>query len=353
MRPRSSSLIKLFGFTLLRNGVKYDYSFKESLLSLEPIVEKTYLALDSGEDTTAEVVRGISSVKIIPSQWDMTLAKGHVLSVETNKALGALRADYGNDDNVWGIYLQADEVLHEDDYELLKRDIEEANRTGCDVVSFRYLHFWQTHHHLAIAKNWYPQEIRAIKLKSDVRSYGDAQSFQGHTKIYYTEARIYHYGHVRDQNIYKKKMEDMSKLYDADATKSKYYNQKDRDKEYTDCILYFGTHPQVMKERILRMGDVWELPIKDEIFLVGNKQDYSEKILKAVAAKKIHWMLNESRVKPGMIVVDLHPGFLKKLLGYSIVPKKMKSKHAHEWSRDFRFILQLSEKDIGFTRDLH
>lgn len=350
MRLKSLNLTRLFGFTLLRNGVKYDYSFKESLLSLEPIVEKTYLALDAGEDTTAEAVKSLPSVHIIPSQWDMFLAKGLVLSVETNKALDALKADHGTEEHNWGIYLQADEVLHEDDYEILKRDIEEADRTGCDAVSFRYLHFWQTHHHLAIAKNWYPQEIRAIKLKSEVRSYGDAQSFQGHTKIFFTEARIFHYGHVRDQNVYRKKMEDMSKLYDADATKSKYYNQKDRDKDYTDCILYYGTHPQVMKERILRMGDVWELPVLEEIFLVGNKSDYSEKVLNSVAAKKIYWMYDESRVKPGMKVVDLHPGFLKNLLGYSQVPAKMKSKHAHKWTNDFRFILQLSEKEIGFTR---
>lgn len=333
--------------------MKYDYSFKESLLSLAPVVEKTYLALDAGEDSTADVVKTLPSVHIVPSQWDMSLAKGLVLSVETNKALDALKADHGEEDHSWGIYLQADEVLHEDDYEILKRDIEEADRTGCDAVSFRYLHFWQTHHHLAIAKNWYPQEIRAIKLKSGVRSYGDAQSFQGHTKIFFTEARIFHYGHVRDQNVYKKKMEDMSKLYDADATKSKYYNQKDRDKDYTDCILFFGTHPLVMKERILRMGDVWELPVLEEIFLVGKKSDYSEKILNSVAARKIHWMYDESRVKPGMKVVDLHPGFLKKLLGYTQVPFKMKSKHAHKWTNDFRFILQLSEKEIGFTREKH
>jgi hypothetical protein len=345
-------LIKLFGFTLLRNGVKYDYSFRESLLSLEPIVEKTFLALDPGEDSSADAVQKISSVKIIPSKWDMTLAKGLVLSVETNKALSALRAEHGDDENAWGLYLQADEVLHEDDYEILKRDIEEANRTGCDVVSFRYLHFWQNHHQLAIAKNWYPQEIRAVKLKSNVVSYGDAQSFSSHNKTFFTEARIYHYGHVRDQNVYKKKMEDMSKLYDADATKSKYYNQKDREKDYTDCIPYYGTHPLVMKERILRMGDVWELPVVEEIFLVGEKKNYSEKVLKTIAAKKVHWMINESRVKPGMIVVDLHPGLLKKLLGYSKVPAKMKSKHAHLWSAEFRFILQLSEKEIGFTRDL-
>jgi hypothetical protein len=177
-------LIKLFGFTLLRNGVKYDYSFKESLLSLAPLVEKIYLALDKGDDTTEEEIKKFPFIKIIPSTWDMNLKKGLVLSVETNKALEALRADHGQEDEAWGIYLQADEALHEDDYEILKRDIEKAQSEGCDAISFRYLHFWQTHHHVAISRKWYPHEIRAIKLKTPIESWGDAQGFRNYKKIF-------------------------------------------------------------------------------------------------------------------------------------------------------------------------
>ena len=106
--------------------MKYDYSFKESLDSLAPIVEKTYLALDSGTDSTESEVRKLPNIQIVPSVWDMSLQKGLVLSVETNKALEALRTDHGSESNAWGVYLQADEVLHEDDYEILKRDIEKA-----------------------------------------------------------------------------------------------------------------------------------------------------------------------------------------------------------------------------------
>ena len=189
--------------------MKYDYSFKESLLSLAPLVQKIYLALDRGEDQTESEIQKLPFVKIVPSTWDMTLKKGLVLSVETNKALNALKADHGNDDEAWGIYLQADEVLHPDDYEILKRDIEEAARLGCDAISFRYLHFWQTHHHVAISKKWYPQEIRAIKLKTSIESWGDAQGFRLYHKIFNTEARIYHYGHVREQSSYNEKMRDM------------------------------------------------------------------------------------------------------------------------------------------------
>lgn len=329
--------------------MKYDYSFKESLLSLAPIVEKTYLALDPSDDSTEEELKKIPSVKIIPSVWDMNLKNGLVLSVETNKALSALRTDHGKDLNAWGIYLQADEVIHESDYELLKRDIQSAQESGYDALSFRYLHFWQTHHHLAIAKNWYPHEVRAIKLNSNVVSWGDAQGFKHFQKIFYTEARIFHYGHVRDQSIYKKKMEDMSRLYNTNETLTKYYNVKDRDKEYTDCLLYFGTHPQVMKDRIQRMNDIWELAFRDEIFIVGNSFDYSAELIKSIAAKKVNWISKRREAPKNSLIIDTRPGWIQRLLRQTKVPIKMKSKSARPWGKDFLLTLHLSEKEVGLT----
>lgn len=340
MPQKSSSSNKLYGFTLLRNGVKYDYPFKESLLSLKPFVEKIFLALDPGDDSTEEEIKKFPFVKIIPSKWDMNLKQGLVLSVETNKALTALRAEHQNG---WGIYLQADEVLHQDDYEILKRDIEKAEASGCDAISFCYLHFWKTHHHIAIAKNWYPHEIRAIKLNSDIESWGDAQGFRNYKKVFFTEARIFHYGHVRAQDIYEAKMKDMSAMYDSDGRVSQYYNPKNRDKKQK-CLLYFGTHPLVMKERVLRMKDIWTLEEKPEITIVGNPEKYSPELVKKIAAKKINWVLSSN--DPGAVHTELT--LMNRFLKRTRVPVKMKSKHANKWSNDFRLTLQLSEKGVGF-----
>ncbi len=334
----------------MRNGVKYDYSFKESLLSLAPLVEKIYLALDKGDDTTEEEIKKFPFIKIVPSTWDMNLKKGLVLSVETNKALEALRADHGQEDNAWGIYLQADEVLHEDDYEILKRDIEKAQSEGCDAISFRYLHFWQTHHHVAVSRKWYPHEIRAIKLKTPIESWGDAQGFRNHKKIFHTEARIFHYGHVREQSSYKEKMRDMGKLYHSAEDLEERLEKGLKDANKNKCVLYFGTHPAVMKERILRMSDIWELEKVDHVYIVGNKENYSPALIARINADKVSWCLSQSEVpgthKSKMIITE--PGFIDCLLKKSRTPMKMKSKHAQPWTRDFRFILQASEKKIGF-----
>ena len=343
-------MIKLYGFTLLRNGVKYDYSFKESLDSLAPIVEKTYLALDPGTDSTEAELKKLPNIQIIPSKWDMSLQKGLVLSVETNKSLEALRADHGEELEAWGIYLQADEVLHEDDYEILKSDIKIAQSEGYDAISFRYLHFWQTHHHVAISKKWYPNEIRAIKLKSKIESWGDAQGFRLYHKVYESEARIFHYGHVREQSSYQEKMRDMGLLYHAASVSEERLAKGLKDARKNKCVLYFGTHPKVMKERILRMNDIWELPEKEAVYIVGNLEKYSAEIVSAIAAKKVIWCQSISEVptseKTNMIMTE--PSILDYFLQRSTTPKKMKSKLAKNWNINFRFILQISQKGVGF-----
>ena len=55
--------VNIYGFTLLRNGVKYDYSFRECLKSLEPICKSVYLALGESEDDTKGAVADLNFLK--------------------------------------------------------------------------------------------------------------------------------------------------------------------------------------------------------------------------------------------------------------------------------------------------
>lgn len=346
-------MIKLYGFSLIRNAIKYDYSFKEALLSMAPLVQYSVVAVGKSEDETLKVAGEIPNIKIIETVWNQDLKQGLVLSDETNKALTSLRSSLSGDElkSAWGIYLQADECLHEDDFEILRHDIEEAERGGYDAIMFSYLHFWQTHHFIATAKRWYPHEVRAIKLDSSIESWGDAQGFRHYQKPFYSKARIYHYGHVRDPKVYLKKMEDMSALYSKNATESKYYNAKDRDKKDDhQCIFYWGTHPQVMHERILRLGDVLELPPREEVYIVGNPKEITPHFLSRLNVAQIHWVDSMGKVPSDKkkLAVKLHATLMDKLLGKTHVPEKMRSKHAKPWPIEFLLLLKLSEKGFGF-----
>src|ERR1700733_4753699 len=113
--------MKIVGFTIVRKAIKLDYPILESLASLLPLCDEVIVSVGKSEDDTLNLIKGIPTdkIKIVESVWDDSLRKGGVLlAIETNKALDAVPADAD-----WLFYLQADEVLHENDCEAIKANM--------------------------------------------------------------------------------------------------------------------------------------------------------------------------------------------------------------------------------------
>lgn len=349
MPLRFSNMSKCYGFGIIKNGVKFDFPFKESIQSVAPLTQSFFYGLGDSEDNTNQIVKSIPQTVTFDSVWDTSTKDGIVISIETNKALDLLRSKV-DVKNAWGIYLQADEVIHEDDLELLRNDIEYAEKNGFDAISFRYLHFWMSHTKLAITKTWYPHEIRAIKLDSPIVSWGDGQSFQNFKKIFYTEARIFHYGHIRDPKAYQEKMRFQASFHYKGL---RYYRKRFesfRNALKQKSIKYLGTHPKVMAERIQRIEGNISVPVKDTLYILGDESLVNLKLIKSVNVNKIIWVKSifSVPITKWFEVVILKPSFLHRLFALTKVPNKMHSPLAKEWSMDFLFILKVSEKNIGF-----
>ena len=341
------STVSIFGFTLLRNGIKYDYPFRESLQSLCALCETVYVALGKSEDNTESVLGDFKNLKIIPTVWDENSRKsGLVLSEQTNIALTALRAEHST--NAWGIYLQADEVLNPDDFEQLKKDIFEAEKLGCDAISFRYLHFWQSYHKIAVTKRWYPQEIRAIRLNSNAVSYGDAQSFKPCENIYYSDVPVFHYGHVREAEAYERKKKDFNRWWHKDEELEKVVSRGEKREKYEKILSYLGPHSRFMKNKIYASQ-----VSKRKILVYGVEENYSKKFLGAIHAE-LRWtknwidLLKEKASET--VILDTTPWFFPIISGgkfQSQVPQKMFSPQARPWTKEFRALLKFSEKGIS------
>lgn len=346
-----SNLSSLYGFAILRNGIKYDYPFKECLTAMKDVCIETYLALGESDDKTEEAVISLGDLKITPTVWDDNLRSGGlILSQQTNIALNALRDVHGKDAHAWGFYLQCDEIIHERDYDLLKADIEKAELDGCDAISFRYLHFWQSHYQVAINKKWYPQEIRAVKLNSKARSWGDAQSFENTTKVYQSEVIIYHYGHVREEDKYKNKKADILKFYHSDKKMKKYKKREKRFDNMTECIPFYGSHPRVMCDRIKQFGEAYKACTVDNAYIL-TRDEIPHDFIARINAKKVHQVQSIFEVpiahRDRMVIVN--PNFCQKIWYKIKTPKMMRSKLALPWSADFRLSLMLFEKEISVS----
>ncbi|MCF8057865.1 MAG: hypothetical protein K9K67_01105 [Bacteriovoracaceae bacterium] len=331
----------LYGLTLLRNGLKYDYPFKECLAALTDLCEQSFIALGDSEDGTEKEVQKFENLTIIPTTWDMSLMGdgGKILSQQTNVALEALRKEYKTG---WGFYLQTDELIHEKDFDQIKKDILAAEANGCDAIRFRYFHFWLNHNQIAISKRWYPQEIRAIKLDSNITSHGDAQGFIGQQKVYESDVHIFHYGHVRDEEKREAKQELLIKMIRPDEKFKKYKTREEKAFKKTETLPYYGPHPKWMKERITKFGDIFEMPEKEHVLIYDPRGIIDEDLKARIRTKKLEIIKKDQRE-----ALSLEPTFLEGLGFGKRIPQGMKSPIARAWSEKQRMEFLLWSKGIS------
>jgi len=166
--------VKISGFTISRNAVKYGYPIVESIRSLLPLVDELVVGVGDSEDETWDVVTGVDDPKIKPFRtvWDMTKREGGiVLSEQTNLALARCSGD-------WAVYLQGDEALHEDEIDQIRGRLHEHLNQKTEGLSFSYIHFYGSY--ATVQDNWcrwYRREVRAVKTGMDIVSVGDAAGF--------------------------------------------------------------------------------------------------------------------------------------------------------------------------------
>lgn len=336
------------GFTILRNGVKYDYPFRESIAGLRELCGAVTVALGKSEDGTEAEVAGLG-VEVIPTLWDESKRQGGIiLSEQTNVALEEVRRSRRTS---WAFYLQADEAISERDYDRIRLDLARAESEGCDAVSFRYLHFWQTYERVAVGKRWYPQEIRAVRLDSAIESYGDAQSFRGWKKRFESDAVIWHYGHVREAAAYDRKKRDFHRWWHPDSDLASVIARGERGDRKEETLAYLGPHPAAMANRIARAGGLSPCPPR-KVAVLGNRAEYAPEFLARVRAE-LHWTEDEMKLfewKPEDVVLlrKLAPFPFMLSMGKlkSKVPEAMGSPEARTWPQEFQALLRFSERGV-------
>jgi hypothetical protein len=168
-------VVKVSGFTIVRNAVKLDFPVEASIRSLLPVCDEVVVNVGSSEDDTLGLVRSIGDpkIRIIETDWDFTI-KNQVLGDETLRAMRECRYP-------WGIYIQADEVLHEAGAEVLARAIRQQDADPrVEGLLVKYLHFYGDLDTIALNRRWYRREVRAVRLDPalDIHPYQGAQGFR-------------------------------------------------------------------------------------------------------------------------------------------------------------------------------
>lgn len=240
----------LSGFTLVRNAVKLDFPIVPAIKSVLEVCDEVVVNVGKSEDETRDLVASVKDprVRILDTEWDFT-KKNIMLSIETQRAMEACRG-------TWGIYIQADEVLHERGAHLLKERVAEWDGDQrVEGLLVKYLHFYGGFDQIATSRRWYRREVRCIRLGKDIRPYQGAQGFRvgpAYRKIQarVTDAEMFHYGWARPARAIKEKLEISKTIYPWGGNRF----DKEQARGFLEWIPllkpFTGTHPAAAREWI-------------------------------------------------------------------------------------------------------
>jgi len=261
-------LMKISGFSMVKNADKLYYPIKEAIESILPICDEFVLALGDNDedDNTRVLVESINSpkLKIIHTVWDLKkypngMENAHQTDIAKNECSGD-----------WVFYVQADEVVHEQDLPAIKARCEEfKDDPEVEGLLFKYNHFWGDYSHYHTIHGWYKNEIRIVKNDPDIHSWESAQSFRRipnfdginyrvqegthKLKVAAVDAYIYHYGWVRPPELMQKKKKSLDTIHKGVETAEEKYKTLENEFVYgpLDRVAIFkGTHPAVMKSKL-------------------------------------------------------------------------------------------------------
>jgi glycosyltransferase involved in cell wall biosynthesis len=246
--------MKVSGFTFVRNAISNGYPLRESILSLLPIVDEYVIAIGDSDDTTEELIESINSpkIKVIQTTWNPRMQdRGFVYGQQKMIAQYSCSGD-------WLFYLEADEVLHENDLAVIYDKMVDFHlNERVEALYFEFLHFYGSPWHLGIAG--YRKAPRIIK--SSIRSIAPdglffivlEQNKKGRYPIAAdTGCPIYHYGHCRKISYTNKKLAEVGRFWGhSHLPRSGYENIS----KY-EIKRFEGGHPLVMKDWLENSAEV-------------------------------------------------------------------------------------------------
>ena len=242
------------GLSVIKNGIRLGYPFLESIRSAIDICEEFVVVVDPGEDDTLEMLHELQmaepKLKIIETVWSEKVRPQQcVLAQQTNIGLHQCKGD-------WVLYLQANEVLHENDLpHLLKLMKEHKDNAEVEAMLFERLTFWADYAHLLKV---YPDRFkfspRIVRPHIGTQSIRDAMSFAvfddwsihgRYPRAIDTGVNIYRYGKVLSRAA--------MELKQSEAVHESIRPQKDF---FYDGVPgqhvgeFVGEHPKVMSARV-------------------------------------------------------------------------------------------------------
>ena len=275
--------MRISGFTFIRNGNFLGYPFVASIRSLLPLCDEVVVNVPRSTDGTLESVKAIGDpkIRVLKSNWDENERAGDpVLRRHTDLALEQCTGD-------WCVYIQGDEVLHEDGIPAMRAAMErELKNPVVQGLLVDYTHFYGSFWTYACSFGWYPQEVRVVRRDPAIRASGGAQGFRTtdnqKLRVKNSGGHYFHYGHALRPDAARRKCSNLASIYSNDqavnefaARPARFYEEDHKVKPFT------GTHPAVMS-KIVEAAD-WTYNSRNLLIRFRRKYFW----------KDVAWLINQ------------------------------------------------------------
>lgn len=199
------------GLTLIRNALENGYAISEVIDNLKLISDEVVVLDGYSTDGTYEYLCTVPNIKLYRDRWNLKSKDGLEFARITNLGISRCKGDYI-------FYLQADEVMHDEDIKKLPEIIGDYNAIS---MSFKHIRYDFKY----CLNGGYERAIRFFKNKIGINSHYDAYTFGGNTcPTLNANMIVYHIGYVFLKNIFQK-MINHADLFYTDAETYAYRKQ--------------------------------------------------------------------------------------------------------------------------------
>ena len=258
----------LIGYTIIRNMFRYDYPLEECVFSALPVVDRHIICeCYSDDETYAEVLRwkrDNPKILLLRHKWASHYT---ILQRLGNYILSNI--EKGD----WCFQLQADEVMHEDSWQMLQELPRRCQDQGAIGARFHYWHFMANYR----TEFDFIYRRKRVFVQNGHRWIWDGDAcnlMNGRGKFLDVPIEVFHYGKVHEAKKALLKEKDFQALY-ADAglgfpdpkleAMGEAIGGVDYHYLFEDAVQkgqvreFTGTHPKIMAARIAKAKeDGWE-----------------------------------------------------------------------------------------------
>lgn len=218
----------IYGILSISNGVALNYPIPPVMLSLSGFADRCIIGVDPNfpEDRKLVEGMGLPNVECVDSVWVREIDNGYQIAAQMDHLVN-IAGEQGAD---WVAVMQADELLHQKDFSMLRRFIastESMDGPGPhypDVVGFSFLrlYFWGSLN--KIRQDWNARLIRLFKpgyfsfLADNTDKSGMYSGQIKPGKVLDLTYNIYHYSRLGAPDEISRRVRNLDSFYHAEET---------------------------------------------------------------------------------------------------------------------------------------